>query len=256
MLLKCDLLGRFVDDLYQVETVSARFHVYQTYIIRLGFDGATYTFFPSALLQINYSFSPVFLHTEDYPVSFLDHYEKARFQECDFTIRLGNTTNVPAVMDWREHELNGLVSDSESLVIQVAREDYGIRNALTIPTLNPKAGIGGMSIISTEKDRNFQILKHENLPTLMRCTQLFHDISFCNSRNAIIFLEPFLRTLKPKDIQVLKHLASGQPLKTIDKGISYRYAANRLDDLRARMGGISKDKLMYIIGQLHLLDLL
>lgn len=159
-------------------------------------------------------------------------------------------------MDWREHELGGLVTCDENRVIQTAREEYGIRNALTIPTLCPESGIGGMSVISAEKDVGFQKLKQENLETLLRCTQLFHDISFHNTKTSAMFVQPFLKTLKPKEIQILRHLALGYSLKQIDRGISYRYAANMLDELRARMGGITKDKLMYLIGQLHLLDLI
>jgi hypothetical protein len=256
MPLKHALLGHFVDDLYRVDTVPGRFHVYENYIANLGFDGATYTFFPNVLWQISNSFAPIFLHTDDYPTSFLKHYSDANFHEQDFTIRLGHTNQVPQVMDWREHELQGQISAAENVVIQVAREEYGIRNALTIPTLRPETGIGGMSIISAEKDHCFQQLKQENLETLLRCTQLFHDISFTNAKTSAMFVQPFLQTLKPKEIQILKHLASGHHLKKIDHGISYRYAANMLDELRARMGGITKDKLMYLIGQLHLLDLI
>lgn len=256
MPLKHALLGHFVDDLYRVETVHERFRVYETYITSLGFDGATYTFFPSVLWQLNNTFPPIFLHTQEYPTSFLNHYAEAKFHEQDFTIRLGHSAQVPIIMDWREHELKGLVTHAENRVIQVAREEYGIRNAFTIPTLRPESGIGGMSVISAEKDSTFQKLKQENFETLLRCTQLFHDISFHNAKTSAMFVQPFLQTLKPKEILILKHLALGYPLKKIDKGISYRYATNMLDELRARMGGITKDKLMYIIGQLHLLDLI
>ncbi|HPY40641.1 MAG TPA: autoinducer binding domain-containing protein [Thiolinea sp.] len=262
MPLKHALVGHFVDDLYRVETVHERFRVYENYITSLGFDGATYTFFPNVLWQFNNSFSPIFLHTHEYPTSFLKHYADANFHQHDFTIRLGHNalldkaSRIPQVMDWREHEINGLITQDETTVIKVAREEYGIRNALTIPTPSPESGIGGMSIISAEKDAAFQNLKHENLATLLRYTQLFHDISFRDAKTSAMFVQPFLQTLKPKEIQVLRHLALGHPLKQIGQGISYRYAANMMDELRARMGGITKDKLMYLIGQLHLLDLL
>lgn len=256
MPLKHALVGHFVDDLYRVETVAERFRVYENHITNLGFDGATYTFFPTALWQFNNTFSPIFLHTNEYPTSFLKHYADANFHVCDFTIRLGHSQPVPLVMDWREHEIAGLITKAENTVISIAREEYGIRNALTIPTLRPESGIGGMSIISGEKDAHFLHLKQENWETLLRYTQLFHDISFSTIKTSAIFAQPFLHTLKPKEIQILKHLALGYPLKQISHGISYRYAANMMDELRARMGGITKDKLMYIIGQLHLLELI
>ncbi|HMT94223.1 autoinducer binding domain-containing protein [uncultured Thiothrix sp.] len=262
MPLKHVLVGHFVDDLYQVETVSERFRVYENYIHALGFDGATYTFFPNILWEFNNSFSPIFLHTQTYPTAFLKHYAEANFHECDFAIRVGHKLRLekmpplPIALDWHDYEIAGLINENETSVIEVAREDYGIRNALTIPTQRPEAGIGGMSVISSEKGARFQHLKQENMETLLRCTQLFHDISFSNSRNIAIFAQPFLQTLKNKEIQILRHLALGYRLKQIDQGISYRYATNILDELRARMGGITKDKLMYLIGQLHLLDLI
>lgn len=247
------LLGQFIEELYATETLAQRFAVYQKYILALGFNGATYTFVPTILKDLKLSFLPVFIHTDFYPIDFLEHYQQQQLNKHDFTIRKALANDLPRCMDWRAYEKAGLVSVQEAAVIILAREDYGINNAVTIP-IGRETGIGSVSLITHEPDGLFQTLLKDHLETLLHCTRLFHEANTVNHELPLVFMKPLLDSLKPKEILVLHHLASGQPLKTISNGISYRYAANVLDDLRARMGGITKDKLMYLVGHLHLLD--
>lgn len=248
------LLGQFADELYVVNNLDKRFSVYQKYISDLGFNGATYTFVPALLKELTPTLTPVFICTGEYPVEFIDQYQQQQLNKNDFTIRRVLAQNAPDFMDWRSHEKNGLVSEQEADLILLAREDYGINNALTIPMLYRDKGIGSVSIVSPEADANFQKLLDNNLHTVMRCTQLFHNLNLASPEQSMVFMKPLLDSLKPKELLILRHLASGHPLKTIGHGISYRYANNMLDDLRTRMGGITKDKLLYLIGHLHLLD--
>lgn len=248
------VLGDFVNELYAVGAFEERFKIYEKYIHRLGFDGATYTYMPRIQLETTISIPPVFIHTAVYPVDFLDHYVGAHLNEHDFTLRkLRNNEAVP--MDWREHELQGLVSAEETKVIVLAREDYGITNALSIPTMYFTGGAGA-SIISSENDDTFRQLKQENMDTLVYCTQLFHDINFSNGNLPHQFILPFMESLKPKEVVILRYLASGKHFKNIEDttGITYRYASNVLNELRARLGGITKDKLIYLVGVLNILD--
>lgn len=247
------LLGQLFDDLRSVSTLTERFSYYTRCVDALGFDGVTYTYVPNVSLSTLAHFPPVFLRTDDYPIGFLEHYAAERLDQYDFTIRKVKSNDL-SPMDWREHELSGLVSEKESAVIALAREDYGIRNALSIPTMLWTAGGSGVSVISHERDEVFAKLKRERLETLVRCSQAFHDVSFSSAELPRVFIRPFRDSLKPKELQILNHLANGKHLKTIGQGISYQYAARVLDELRARMGGITKDRLMYLVGQLNLLD--
>lgn len=62
--------------------------------------------------------------------------------------------------------------------------------------------------------------------------------------------------LKPKEVIVLQHLAAGHSLKAIEKHhpITHYYASNVLVRLRRRLGGISRDRLMYLVGSSDLLQ--
>ena len=254
MAVKVFLLGRFVEKLYSVTTLEARFQAYEECVRSLGFDGLTFAFMPNSDYTAH-MLSPIFLHSDPYPMGFLTHYAEEQLHLNDFTIRkIMNNELTP--MDWREHECCQLVSPEEKKVIVIAREDYGIINAISIPTMHRKIGMAGASIISSEKDRCFNILKSENLDTLVRCTQIFHDITFLNNSVPNAFTLSYVKTLKPREIKILRYLADGKPFKNIedDTGINYRFASNTLDSLRARLGGINKDKLLYLIGLLNILD--
>jgi hypothetical protein len=41
------LLGQFVGELYAAKSLDARFHLYEQFVVGMGFDGATYTFIPN-----------------------------------------------------------------------------------------------------------------------------------------------------------------------------------------------------------------
>jgi hypothetical protein len=248
------LLGSYIAELYAAETLETRFQVYEKYLKQLGFDGATYLFAARAQWEAFTSIPAVFLHTTAYPTQFLEHYNTERLDQCDFTIRKvleGDTRP----KDWREHEQQAQLSAKEHHVIQLAREDYGIMNAISIPTMLDERGAAGASIISTEKDYAFQTLKHERLETLRYCTKLFHDINFADSSLPQKFVLPLVTSLKPKEITIIRYLASGAPFKNIEDttGITYSYATNVLEKLRHRLGGITKDKLLYLIGLLNIL---
>ena len=249
------LLGNYINELYAVETLEARFLVYETYIKTLGFDGATYLFAARAQWEAFTNIPLIFLHTTAYPTQFLEHYYAERLDQHDFTVRKvleGDT----CPMDWREHEQQTQLSAKEQRVIQLARVDYGIINSISVPTMLDERGAAGASIISTEKDYTFQILKHERLETLRHCTKLFHDINFADSNLPQKFVLPLLSSLTTKEVTIIRYLASGAPFKNIKDhtGISYSYATKVLDKLRHRLGGITKDKLLYLIGLLNILN--
>lgn len=248
------LVGQFVVELHEMASLGERFCLYERFILAMGFEGATYTFIPNLQMTPHFATPPVFVHTADYPMAFLEHYATERLDHHDFTIRKAPNSLWQA-LDWREHELRQQVSAAEAKVIQVAREEYSIRNALTIPTLVGHTGIAGASIISSEKAPRFDVLKQEKLETLRHITKSFHDCLFSEQQLLREFLQPFLDSLTSKEIIILRHLSSGKHLKQLDSKVaSYRVASNILDNLRNKFGNVPRDQLMYIVGLLHLLD--
>jgi DNA-binding CsgD family transcriptional regulator len=258
MLNQSNLLADYTHELYAVSSLEERFKIYEKYIQQLGFEGATYTFIPKIQLESTIPVHPFFEHTDSFSIDFLDHYTSEQLDQHDFTIRKTNNNEL-SPMDWRQHELRGLVSDNERGVIQLAREDYGINNALTIPTLGNEMGIAGATVISSEKDASFKKLKQERMEALVCYTRLFHDTSFSGSKMPLKFIEPFIESLKPTEIEILHCLASGIQFKNIEYHMdisSYKYASNILNNLRKRLGGITRDRLMYLVGSLDINNLL
>lgn len=250
------LVADFINELYAKETLEERFKVYEKYVGLLNFDAAVYTFLPNMTMGEE-ALSKIFLHTDHFSKDFLDHYATEGLEECDFTIR--NIMNGDmSVKDWREYELNQWLLKDEADVIEMAREDYGMNNALSIPLMNKGIGGAGVSVISSESDASFAKLKAENHETLVNCTKLFHDVSFNNIQQLPLDSLSFLNSLSEKEQGLLRHLASGKPFKHIMYSIdvaSYGVASNMLSSLRERSGEkMTRDRLMYLVGLMDILS--
>lgn len=250
------LLGRYIVELYAAATLESRFRVYDKYVKELGFEGVAYTFAPRAHWEVFTQMPAIFLHSDTYPSSFMQHYSENRLDRSDFTIRKVLQGHFEP-MDWYEHEANNLITKQEAMVIKVAREDFGIVNAISIPTMMHEMGAAGASVISREANSMFTLLKQQKLDTLIHLTRLFHDLNFANFNLPDKFILPLFETLKPKEIVILQYLATGKPMKNIQDytGISHSYATNVLAELRLRLGGINNDKLMYLFGLMKALML-
>jgi len=251
------LLGDFTADIYTQNSLSSRFSIFEKYVQILGFEGVSYTFMPEFSLKKDIQRAPVFMSSKLFPCSFIEQYTHDRMDQNDFTVRRIKTKQL-APMDWQEFKYSDELSHAEKTIISIAKYDHNVKNALSIPTMSEDRGIAGASIVSTAKNAEFNQLKKENLETLSICTQLFHDatVNMSEASLADIFVIPLLIEMKPKEITILRYFASGKPLKNIydTTGISYSYASNLLAELRQRLGGISNEKLMYIIGLFNLLD--
>ena len=251
------VLGDFTADIYHQNSLSDFFRVYNKYVQTLGFDGVAYTFLPELSLEKNIQRAPVFMSSELFPNRFIEHYTQDRLDHHDFTIKRIKAKKMTP-MDWQVFARSDRLTQEEKTTITIAHCDYDIKNAISIPTMSEDSGVAGASIISTETNANFEKLKKERLETLLICTKLFHDATVNLSRSSLAdtFVMPLLTDMKPKEIIILRYFASGNSLKNIydSTGISYSYASNLLSALRQRFGGISNEKLMYIIGLFGILD--
>lgn len=200
---------------------------------------------------------PIFQVSETYPQTFIDHYVGARFDKQDFTIKQIEDGNLTP-MDWWDCQQKGQITSAEKQVIQVAREDYGIENGLSIPTMSQPEGIAGVSIISEETDQAFRQLQTENGVQLNICTKLFHDCVFNIPEYKSQFLIPAIANLTETEKKVLRYLVSGLPMKAVQDGtgVPYKYATKVLGEVREKFGKITKDKLVYALGLLNILEAL
>jgi DNA-binding CsgD family transcriptional regulator len=249
------LLGQYLTELYAAPSIDERFKVLSQYIQLIGFKGTTYTFVPAIQIEALPELPKVFLRSPDFPLDFLVAYSQERLDRNDFTIRKVLTGETHP-MDWREHELSGQLLPKEVDLIRLARERYGIINALSIPTMKEAKGAAGVSIISDKDDKDFQQLKQEQMETLLAMVRLFHETNFYDKHWPRQFIAPVFQNLSPHEKSILRYLASGKPMKCIQEetGISKSYADNILVLLRRRLGVPTTSRLMYLFGLLNALD--
>lgn len=253
-----DIFGRFSEELLEIDSMELGFKAYERCIQKLGFDAATYTFlsYPQLTTGKGSALPAVFLRTDEFPEQFIHSYVDERFERDDFTLPRILAGDME-IMDWQEFERNRGLASNQQALIRVAREDFKIRNALSIPTMSNDIGAVGASIISSKNNAEFQRLKEQNLATLVRCTQAFHQRYFKLTNIPHEFVAPFLESLNEKEIAILRHLADGKPLKQIEYSVdvaSPKVASNMLDKIRSRFGGVTRDKLMFLVGELNILQ--
>ena len=253
------LLRDYLFELYQATSFNDRFNIYYKYTRKLGFEDVAYSIMPGIQFESIYKKNPVFMSSGSFSTDFLDHYSSEELIKDDFTIR-NIKDNKLSPMDWRDYEKNMRLREKEKNLILLAREDYGIRNALSIPTMKNDLGIAGASIICSDNDNAFKGLKQERMRDLVFITHRFHE-SNLNKRNLPkMFVAPFLEYLTVNEIGILCHLASGQHFQRIEYSIdiaSYKVASNALNNLRKKkFNNITKERLMYLCGFINLNEML
>lgn len=253
------IMGDLISDLYSNESLDERFNTYANTVKRFGFDAVCYSFAPRSSLQPNLQYPPIFKFSSLFPLGFLDQYAKEELHQHDFTIREIQENKLDP-KDWKEYENSGELSEQEVRVIKIAREDYGIKNALSIPTLNHSIGIAGASIISFEDDATFQKLKKKNINTLKYCTQVFNDIIMMQASPQLVetFLFSQLPRITPIENIVLRDLVSGIPIKAIGQSsnMAESTVANHLQRLRKKFKVSKTSDLKYLLESLNIMDYL
>jgi DNA-binding CsgD family transcriptional regulator len=69
------------------------------------------------------------------------------------------------------------------------------------------------------------------------------------------FLAAILDRLTAKEKNLLRFIVQGKPMKSADvPDVSYKYNDKLLHGIRAKLGGVSKGRLIYHLGLLHILD--
>jgi DNA-binding CsgD family transcriptional regulator len=250
------LLGDFVIALLSTSSFQERLNRYVNFIETLGFEGrVVYTYLPLFSMESDgklFPATPEFIYTPDYPLDFLQHYVAEGLDRYDISIKKIKNNDF-SLTNYGEHaEKIGLKPD-ENYFDKLATQLYGCVNALNIPAAGA-AGISAINIISREQPDIFNHLMRERSELLLQITRVFHSLVLSDHQTCTRFTFPFLPSLNGTEITILRYAASGKPLKNIQDhtGISYRYASNVLDKLRDKLGGISRDRLLYLVGFLRL----
>ncbi len=244
-------IGRFLLDLDSANSLTARFDRFEKLVNELGFEGVSYTFLPRFDLDAIASKPPVFIKSNLFPDDFIDHYINGGLSQFDFTVRKIGTGNYTPMI-WQDHERQKRISVDEANVIKIAREDYRITNALTIPTmpeLTRTLGIAGVSLLTSEKDEKFKKLL-ENIDTLAACARQFHAASYTSLDIHKHFIWSAFDKLSDNQRDLIVRLVNGETIQQIAFRRSRTDSAiySMLDRIRKeKFGGITTKELIDLI---------
>lgn len=244
------ILVNFAEKLYASEDIDTLFRELELAANQLGFEHISYTYVPDLLRRLLTELSPVFKLSSNYRTEFIEHYNQCNFGQHDFTIkRIAQMASEP--INWWEEASQRNLSVEEKNIIEVAREDYGLRHGVTIPVFSDGSSIAGVSVTSGEKDPLFALLYQERVKYMTLIARMFSDRVLQLPQTRAHFLEPFLNLLSATEKNVLMLLSRGDNLKAIasELKLDYKYLANTvISSLRRKFGDIPRDQLLYQAG--------
>ncbi|RVU85864.1 hypothetical protein EOL70_05160 [Leucothrix sargassi] len=249
------LVGELIEGIFAVETLEQQYAIFNNIVQRLGFESSAYTFIPNVVLETDLDYPPVFIKSDAFSDSFIEQYVADRFDEHDFTIRAAKDDKL-FPMDWQESIQSDYLTEPEKNVLVLAKEEHGIQHGITVPVMNEAAGIAGFSITNTLPDRNFDLLKQENIATLRLCTKAFNDIVFARPYRYHEFIPHSLRNLREKELIVLEFVLQGRSMAELGRSrepISKKYGENLLLELKKKFGGVSTHELIRHVVQLQII---
>ena len=218
----------------------------------IGFDGVLYSFFPKPM-YMNEKIQPVLQYSESF-APFVAHYLNNNYGNRDFILRLALEGRSEAI-DWWEEIQAGKISADEAEVTQDAKENFDIHHGLSIPVLYGEFAVAGISLVSFTDDLDrFASIKSQNLEEITELASGYHSKIIMSREEMRFFIEPLLERLNGTKKKVLKHMMSGQPMKTIQNtvDISPKYAEKVIFKMRKEFGDISTNELIYILGMVHI----
>jgi DNA-binding CsgD family transcriptional regulator len=202
---------------------------------------------------------PIFKASSQFPQDFMERYKNDDFYNQDFTIREIKAGNLKP-KDWKTYEQSGDLSEQELNVIRLAREQYGIENALSIPAMNQQTSIAGASLISSKSDDEYQEMLRQHQQTLVNCTRIFNDIvmQYASSDVVHTFVFTTLPKITLKQRQVLRELLKGTLQNNIgtELGMTQSAVDNHLANLRNAFEVKKTHDLKHLLETLNILDYL
>lgn len=247
------ILLEFTEQIYYQTDVDQMFAIFEKAVNELGFENVSYTYIPEVISELLSDVSPVFKISQDYDTHFIDQYSQEKFGMVDFTIKRILAGEQRAMNWWHEAKRKTL-SEEEKHVIQVARDDYGMRQGITIPTYLSGGSLSGVSVTCNESDHAFDLLYQERIRTLEIISRMFNDRLLHQTQAQAIFLAPILKKLTETEKNVLLMLSQGVHLKLIARelNLDYKYLANNVvSSLRKKFGNVPRDQLLYKAGLMN-----
>lgn len=243
------ILTDFLSELTSAESVPQAFGALARAIESMGFDAIVYTAIPLTLKVSDRSAEPVFLASRGFSPGFLKHYEEAGLARHDFTIERVRAGHLD-VLDWGEEHRGPHLSAEQRRVIEVARFDHAIRNALSIPTRSDEHVIAGASVISGEGADGFAALKAERVEILRTVVELFDNWVFARAERHHHFYSSLIDQFSDDEARVIKLVIGGHRLKESQElcGISPTRAGNILSSLYRKLGISNAQELAYLVG--------
>ncbi len=253
-----NVITNFAIALSETSGFDKCFELLKCSVQKLGFDGVLYMSSPLGFSSSNKEKAlSIFQASDAYSLSFLEHYAQANFVEHDYTVKFTLAGKMELV-DWWEKEHEGILSKEELNVFSVAREDYNMRNGLSIPTLCTPHEISGASVICCDRDQVYSQLVKNNAQYVKALIKIFHNRIQADMDCKKVFIIPFFDKIGIKERQLLKFLATGLPMKALDShyDISAGYAKNLLPKICEKLGIKNVHELRYFLGVYRVIDML
>lgn len=249
-------LKEYVFMLSKTISLESGFALLNSHIARLGFDAIAYSALPASIGSPG-AFKPVFLTSSDYSQDFLAHYEEANLWQQDFTIeRIQN--GLLDCMDWQFESVQKRVSADQQELIDLAVYEYGMKNALTIPTQADEDIIAGASVLSYSNRPAFEKLKYSYYEEVLEVVRHFHQFVFMRSSTSAFFYKPIIDTLTDSQKRVLAFVVKGHLQKHSKEfiGLSPTRTGNVLSELYECLNVSNASRLSYLAGKHRLIDMI
>lgn len=247
----------YVENLYTSETVEEKFKQLEVFTESLGFEGVLYTFIPSLYGDKTVpDFVPVYMTSRHFNQGYLEHYAAAEFSRSDPFIAAVVNGEKASIDWWGRHQFTPY-KGSALEVIRVAKEDYGVRNGVTIPLHSSDKGIAGATLITGDEGEVFTALKYERLAEAEVACRIFHDHLSSNLEWHLPFLYPLASQMNSTEQKVLKFILDGGAVKQLpDINVSERYGYNVMRHIRNGFGFRSNEQMIHRLTRLGITEIL
>jgi len=233
------------------------FVAYCNYLLALGYETASYLFIPRFMLEKQQQNPPIFSLSANYNQAYYQRYLHDRLDKDDYIIkRLSNGDS--DTLYWMHDLKYGNLTPKQQQILEIMRDEYQIKNGLSIPMQNDARGIVAINISSNKNNQQFKTLNAEKYQDLFIASKLFHDHATSNHYVSRFFCKPILSSLKPTEKIVLKYILQGHSIPKI-ADLTYKsrgYLENIVVNIRKHIGGtdhagkpiIPKDYLIHQCG--------